>query len=569
MYSELVLAKKCFYFQDLLSNPEVGPEELNYRQEQALYWLCKAAERGSREARDSITEMLHKGQGVNEANFEAVYTCSWTGGLSVSQLMGRRVGRKTFRKLELGRGFCTSDQIFRVIQSRDVNHMNAEDVRNRCKGCQKVSCEQLVEAGSQHMDGLLPDLDATLSVYRSLLGNEISLCSMLFILSACIMCLYGLQANAILPPVLCSLSVLMLLYNHFSGFNCVKFAAWKRLWPTNLLIPGLYESALTKFVLRRNLNSSLLLVLISTVLTVFPSGFLICSILASFTILVISKDVPLIPFLSMLVPFCTTFLPLPQDYLPLLWIQALPLMYFTLKLQKPQLLWPLLLLNSYTLSFQSLTFMTLQMISCSIIAFGYKIKRFPTLLSLMPIIILLPLFWTNRTTLIQGKLQANPFKTLDWNEYKELCSENPWTMQNPMQQLGCAKWLGMPVEWTGQIAGLKIVPNEKSRLLFHSFLSIDAAMQQSLCTFYNGIQDDDGASNYCHLGGLFLGAQCYLKINMLQGSSIMGNRHFMHVWASTTDANHCLNLQIGQRVTFKGILTDYGDNTNIFIQSLV
>ena len=95
-----------------MSNPEVGPEELNYRQEQALYWLCKAAERGSREARDSITEMLHKGQGVNEANFEAVYTCSWTGGLSVSQLMGRRVGRKTFRKLELGRGFALRIKYF-------------------------------------------------------------------------------------------------------------------------------------------------------------------------------------------------------------------------------------------------------------------------------------------------------------------------------------------------------------------------------------------------------------------------------------------------------------------------
>ena len=547
--------------KDLLSNSEVGPEELNYRQEQALYWLCKAAERGSKEARDAITEMLHKGQGINETNFEAVYTCSWTGGLSVSQLMGRRVGRKTFRKLELGRGFCTSDQIFRVIQSKDVNQMDSEDVHNRCKARQEVTCEQLVEAGSQHMEGLLPDLDATLNAYRGLLGHEISLCSMLFILSACIMCLYGQGNAAASPPVVFSLMVLMLLYNHFSGFNCLKFAAWKRLWPTNLLIPGLYESALAKFVLRRNLNSSLLLILISTGLCVFPSGLLICSILAFLTILVIYQDVPTIPFLTMLVPFVTTFLPLPHEYVPLIWIQTLPLMYFTLKLQKPQLLWPLLLVNSYHLSFQSLTFMALQMVSCSIIAFRYKMKRLPTLLSLIPIMILLPLFWTNRNTLIHGLKKNVP--SLDWNEYRDSCTENPWTMQNPMQQLACAKMVGMPLNWHGQIAGLKIVPNDKSRLL-HSLLSTE--VQQSLCMFYKGWQDDH--NNYCHLGGLFLGAQCYLKINMLQGSSIMGNRHFMHVWASTTDANYCLNLQIGQRISFNGILTEYGDNTKIFILNL-
>ena len=557
-----------------MSNSEVGPEELNYRQEQALYWLCKAAERGSKEARDAITEMLQKGQGINETNFEAVYTCSWTGGLSVSQLMGRRVGRKTFRKLELGRGFCTSDQIFRVIQSKDVNQMDSEDVHNRCKARQEVTCEQLVEAGSQHMEGLLPDLDATLNAYRGLLGHEISLCSMLFILSACIMCLYGQGNTAAVPPVVFSLTVCMLLYNHFSGFNCIKFAAWKRLWPTNLLIPGLYESALAKFVLRRNLNTSLLLILISTGLCIFPSGLLICSILAFLTTLVIYSDLPIIPFLTMLIPFSTTFLPLPHEYVPLIWMQALPLMYFTLKLQKPQLLWPCLLVNSYTLSFQSLTFMALQIISCSVIAFRYKMKRLPTLLSLIPIMILLPLFWTNRSTLIHGKLlhKNAHINSLDWNEYRDSCTENPWTMQNPMQQLVCAKWVGMPVDWSGQIAGLKIVPNDKSRLLVHSFLSIDTALQQSLCTFYNGFQDDDDDqedhNNYCHLGGLFLGAQCYLKINMLQGSSIMGNRHFMHVWASTTDANYCLNLQIGQRIQFNGVLTDYGDNTKIFIQNL-
>ena len=65
-------------------------------------FLLQAAERGSKEARDTVTEMLKKGLGLNESNFEAVYACSWSGGLTVSQLMGRRLGRKAFRQLDLG-----------------------------------------------------------------------------------------------------------------------------------------------------------------------------------------------------------------------------------------------------------------------------------------------------------------------------------------------------------------------------------------------------------------------------------------------------------------------------------
>ena len=117
--------------------------------------LFKAAERGSKEARDTVTEMLKNGRGLNESNFEAVYACSWWGGLSVSQLMGRRIGRKAFRQLDLGRGFCTSDQIFRLIKGKDVNQMDAEDIRHRCSASEKVTLEQFAEAGAQQMEGII------------------------------------------------------------------------------------------------------------------------------------------------------------------------------------------------------------------------------------------------------------------------------------------------------------------------------------------------------------------------------------------------------------------------------
>lgn len=161
--SLLQLSKDLLVFE----GQNLGPEEINYRQEQALYWLCKASERGSKEARDKITEMLNLGQGVNESNFEAVYSCSWEGKLSLAQLIGKRLGRKAFRRLELGRGFCTSDQIFRMMQGKDFNSLDAQDVRNRILKCQKISSQDLAEAGSEQMEGKLPKLDGVLSLYRS------------------------------------------------------------------------------------------------------------------------------------------------------------------------------------------------------------------------------------------------------------------------------------------------------------------------------------------------------------------------------------------------------------------
>ena len=84
------------------------------------------------------------------------------------QLMGRRLGRKTFRKLELGRGFCSTDQVFRMMRGKDVNLLDAEDVQLRSKGSIKLYEEDLAVAGSQHMNGMLPDLDQQIDLYRSI-----------------------------------------------------------------------------------------------------------------------------------------------------------------------------------------------------------------------------------------------------------------------------------------------------------------------------------------------------------------------------------------------------------------
>ena len=403
------------------------------------------------------------------------------------------------------------------------------------------------------MDGHLPHLDATLDSFRTFWAHEISGPKMVLILVFITGILAYLDQFGILPPFLLSSAVSMISFNYYSSRNLQKFWAWKNLWPSNLLIPGLYESALMKFVLRRNLDSSLLLICISTGLCIFPSGFLVCSILAFSVLFVICWDLTITTLLAILLPFGTSFLPIPQEYIPILWIQMLPLMYLTWKLQKPQLLWPLLLLNSYTVDFQSLTFLALQILSCLILALQYKTKRFKYI-SIIPLLILIISLWHTKAHLIQGQ----NLKTLDWNEYNEKCvTENAWT-QTSGQQLECAKFIGMSINWTGQVSGVKIIPRNK----------LWTALYSSLCTLFHY----GNVHLYCHSNIEVY--ECYLKINMLQRRSIMGSGHFLHVYARLSDANQCLKIQIGTQMQFKGRLTEtpsggHEESTKLYIQTII
>lgn len=198
-----------------------------------MYWLCKAAERGSKEARDTITEMLNGGQGVNETNFEAVYACSWRGRLTVSQLMGRRLGRKAFRHLELGRGFCTSDQLFRCMKGKDINNLDAQDVQDKIHFSQRITSEQLAEAGAQQMDGKLPELDCLLNNYRGRWNPLVT--AVLWLVLLCFASV-AMTFYDVFSPLLLVFGLVYKLDVSHKDFE--KFEAWRKVWPHNLLIPG-------------------------------------------------------------------------------------------------------------------------------------------------------------------------------------------------------------------------------------------------------------------------------------------------------------------------------------------
>ena len=437
----------------------------NFRQEQALYWLCKAAERGSKEARDQVTDMFHRGYGVNEANFEVVYATSWQGGLSVLQLMGRRLGRKTFRKLELGRGFCSTDQLYRLMKNKDISNLDSEDVRLRCKGSSKVFEPDLAEAGAQHMNGLLPDLDRQLDLYRKFEFTstlvEISYCS-LAIGVIIAMLVYGHQF-AILPVAL-MLTNLIILYNHSKKRQIFHFETWSKIWPKNLLIPGLYESAVTKFFQRRNLNSSLLVTFTVFLMAFFNTGAPFHVVMFTLTLIVIWKDVSflLITFylfalsieinlfqtlhsimvmhfeIEVNLPPQLMFIDVPSiDCLHILPFGVLA--YQTLSKKKPQLLWPLMYLTAYSMTFISISWIVLSTFSMLHLAFTSQIYRLKTISTAFIVSLFLAFVLTDfkgPSIGLSNSTNKAIVDQLSWSDFYDLCIEEPWTMRLE-QQMQC------------------------------------------------------------------------------------------------------------------------------------
>ena len=89
--------------------------------------------------------------------------------------------------------------------------------------------------------GFLPDLDKRLNVFRPA-PSEMSLWFILTTLffTGATMTFYGYSTVA--PTLILFLATLAFLYNNQNyGKRRKNFKGWKKLWPGNLLIPGMYN----------------------------------------------------------------------------------------------------------------------------------------------------------------------------------------------------------------------------------------------------------------------------------------------------------------------------------------
>ena len=540
--------------------------------------------------------MFHQGQGVNEANFEIVYACSWQGGLSVLQLMGRRLGRKTFRQLELGRGFCSTDQIYRLMQGKDVNTLDAEDVKFRCKGSRRVFEQDLAEAGSQHMNGQLPDLDRQLELYRK---SKWILVEFTFFLTAfaLIMGMIQFGHHFALPTVILMMTSLMILYQYTKQQETMNFESWSKIWPKNLLIPGLYESAVTKFLHRRNIHSGLLVTVTTLAMAFFNTGAPFHLVMFSLTLLVLWKDLSLM----VLMAYCLTLaveIDLPQiissvtttlefelisnvvpspKLLMLFDVPPLPdyafeislhiltfgiLAYQTWSKKCPQLLWPLMYLTAYSTSYNSMSWILLSTVSMLQLAFSSQIYRLKTI-SLAVLVwlvfsamvlsefkdqgpfkdllnkIVVSQNKNKATTLLSEETVGSNDNLILWNEFHDLCmAEEQWEM-NLEQQMQCSTIMGHSIHWQGQVAATQLQP-------WFGLVWLN------------------------RLG--WFGMQCQMKVHMFSGRGLMQKIKTITATSSAMQLDStttCFNTQIGNQISFDGYLTNYGETTTkLVIQTI-
>jgi hypothetical protein len=575
--SLLVLAK------DLLANQggqPLGHDELSYRREQALYWLCKAAERGSLEARIKLTEMLIEGHGVNETNFEAVSSCSLMGGLSHGQLVGRRLGRKTFRKLEFGRGFCTADQVYRLMAAKDLYHMDSEDVKNRAKGIVKVTEQDLVKAGSQHSDGILPTLDRELNRYRRGRRTQLTMQTFNVIMASltsiilCIMAYFG--HNYAIAPLICTLAVLVTLVNFQSTENEVKFSQWSKVWPKGLLSLDISKESNQKFKQRKIITTTLFLIMISCSMATCSVGSYINVTLAFMALFTIRNTLTILETCSYVMLFSVSFFDLAYLFQTFDWtlphlvnegLQLLPMAPLglcTLKAVKPQSLWPPLLLTTFCLNVTSLGWIVMSSLSVLYMAFKVKIHRWSTVLILLSVAFIIISVGSNHRIIAEPRRQITfTSSDLSWSEYSDFCASDPW-FQSPKQQIECANLEGLPVTWKGQVAGILLKPVETSNIfhrMIHALLTLTPV--QRLCGF---VSQHRTSMAYCHFGILKPSLQCNLKIDMYKGRRILG-RHTQSILAAVPDYKSCFHLTIGDQITYEGFLSQ-GDK-DLYIEQLI
>ncbi len=137
-------------------------EETRYRQEQAMFWLMKSAERGSSEALERLRAMAAAGRGVTAANAAEVE--EFASAKDTSELVGRRVGRKIYSSCVEARGAVTLTVLDKISDQKDKSFSSLTAFPKRSE---RVKQSALLEAGKLFVRGEVPSkLDERLTSLR-------------------------------------------------------------------------------------------------------------------------------------------------------------------------------------------------------------------------------------------------------------------------------------------------------------------------------------------------------------------------------------------------------------------
>ena len=151
--------------EDLLADLEqLDGDEVRYRQEQAMFWTMKAAERGSGDALRMMRVMFKNGVGVTESNRAQVSTYL---SMTKEELVGQRIGKSLFKRLSGASGggsFVTMSQLEAVSRTGNaqVSYVGEDEVMFATKREDRIGMRGCVKAGTEHVGGRVPSMDERL-----------------------------------------------------------------------------------------------------------------------------------------------------------------------------------------------------------------------------------------------------------------------------------------------------------------------------------------------------------------------------------------------------------------------
>ena len=149
---------------DLLADLEqLDGDEVRYRQEQAMFWTMKAAERGSGDALNKIREMFRNEVGVTESNRAQVLTYL---SMTRDELIGQRIGKSLFKRLSgvTGGSYVTVSQLEAVSRTGNAqaSHIGEDEAMFATRQEDKIGIRGCVKAGMEHVGGRVPSMDERL-----------------------------------------------------------------------------------------------------------------------------------------------------------------------------------------------------------------------------------------------------------------------------------------------------------------------------------------------------------------------------------------------------------------------
>lgn len=573
---------------------DASEENADKMEENAMYWLVRAAQQGEKEAVETVRGMAMEGRGVTDINYVDVETVV---NMSCDDLIGNNIGHVLFEQMAEGRDFVTGRQL--------AKRVNESWGGTKQRSRQKITKIELTLAGRDYMQGKVPAIDeAIIHLDRpSLLTKTISnATTQNILLMAGIGFIIKLLITSLMKEAVYMIFLMRMIGQTISIFKtshvCHRYMKWSLIFSS--AVPTIdCDAQNIKSSVHSVLHISIKFFTCFAVITIVSSNAALSSStivisLLSFALLmsgVSIKKSKTFVLTIMIYSFAKSSLVLqsikeldliPQEYLQTDTLAVATLIPWSISglfrqdgisfiLQMifisllDQLLYHLQIESSFLYS--STALITFGLLASVKLAFQYKCHRK---------LVLFCLFLISILTLLTSVPSTPPLPTsLSWPVYHQNCLTNP----SLTSQVSCLHFNGVVVKWKGSIHQVKIL--ERNNLI-EDIASVPILtkvltwmrqkfpdLQNVLCHLGDPYSDctspqrspvsrvmcqtrNEGSSLGCHWERY---ARYRYQIQVKMTNKLFGENQLINLHLEHEQGEFCAAAEEGNQVEFMGVLS--------------